>query len=186
MYKIITPAATEPISINEAKLHLREDTADAGNDALISAYITSAREYAEHYTGRALMPQTLEMALHCFPGTLEPICLDMPPVTSLTSIKYTDLNGVEQTIAPSAYALSLYGNSEKVAPTYGNYWPFTQIIPNAVRIRYVTGYITTTLSVKAAILLHVQLQYDSLTPSQRDALEKARDSLLNTIKVWGR
>jgi hypothetical protein len=39
-----------------------------------------------------------------------------------------------------------------------------------------------------AILLQVELDYPAsqLTPAEREASERARDSLLNTIKLWGR
>jgi uncharacterized phiE125 gp8 family phage protein len=189
-YKIITAPTAEPVSLQEAKLHLRviADVADVSphpDDALIESFIIAAREFAEHYTGRALAPQTLEMALHCFPRCGHVIELDMPPVASITSIKYTDTAGTEQTLATSAYSLSQYGESRNVSPAYGTSWPDTQDIPDAVRIRYVTGYTAAPKAVVSAILLHIQLQYEKLTPHEQVAYEKARDSLLDTVKIWG-
>ena len=64
------------------------------------------------------------------------------PVASITSVKYTDLAGAEQTLAGSAYALSLYGDSRRLAPTFGNTWPSTRDVPDAVRVRFVAGYTT--------------------------------------------
>lgn len=199
-FKVVTPVATEPVTLAEARLQCKVDSDDTSHDALITGLITAAREFAEHYTGRALASQTLEMALDCFPGvsewsigkcTPDPmddfIDLDMPPVATITSVKYTDTAGVEQTVSSGDYALSLYGDSRRVAPTYGKYWPTTRDIPNAVRILYVTGYTTAPKAVKAAILLHVEIECPLVphTPAEREALEKARDSLLNTVKVYG-
>lgn len=187
-YKVVTAVATEPVSLAEARLQIKADS-DTSEDTLITAWITAAREAAEHYTGRALAGQTLEMALDEFPAYEDDvITLDMPPVATITSVKYTDTAGEEQTISASAYALSLYGEARKLAPTFGNYWPSTQDIPDAVRIRYVTGYTTCPKAAKAAILLMVawlnENRGDTIQPD--DIQPPAAKSLLNTIKVWGR
>lgn len=186
-HKVITAASVEPVSLAEARLHIKADD-DTTEDALISVWITAAREAAEHYTGRALAPQTLEMALDCFPEYEDDeILLAMPPVASITSVKYTDTAGVEQTIAGSAYALSLYGESRRLAPTFGNYWPSTQDIPDAVRIRYVTGYESCPKAAKAAILLMVawlnENRGDTIQPD--DIQPPAAKSLLGTLKIYG-
>lgn len=189
-YKIITAVATEPVTLAEARLQVKLTADDStAEDALLLAWITAAREVAEQFTGRALAPQTLEMALDEFPACEDDvISLAMPPVATITTVKYTDAAGVEQTIAASAYALSLYGDARRLAPTYGNYWPVTQDIPDAVRIRYVTGYTTAPKAVKAAILLMVawlnENRGDSMVPD--DIQPPAAKALLGTVKIWSR
>lgn len=183
MFKVITPVAVEPVTVAEAKLHLRVDNSD--EDALIGALITAAREYGEHYTGCALAPATLEMSLDEFPADL--IELDMPPVASITSIKYTDASGVEQTLDPSKYAFSAYGQARNVSLTYGNSWPVTRAIPDAVRIRYVTGYTTTPKAARAAILLtigHLYENRESVGTNTAMELPLGARSLFDTVKVW--
>jgi uncharacterized phiE125 gp8 family phage protein len=187
--KVITAVATEPVTLAEARLHLRLTTDDGTTeDTLISAWITAARELAEHYTGRALAAQTLEAAMDAFPAAEDDVIeLPMPPVATITSVKYTDTAGVEQTIDSGDYALSLYGDARRLAPTYGNYWPSTQDIPDAVRIRYVTGYTTAPKAVKAAIQLMVgwfnENRGDAMTPD--DIQPQAAKNLLNSVKLWG-
>jgi uncharacterized phiE125 gp8 family phage protein len=188
-YKVVTAVATEPVTLAEARLQCKVDSDDTTHDTALTTLITEAREYAEHYTGLALAPQTLEMALDCFPDYEDDvIALEMPPVATITSVKYTDLAGVEQTITSTAYSLSLYGSSRNLSPTYNNYWPSTQDIPDAVRIRYATGYSTAPKAAKGAMLIHIELSspLNPLTPAERATMERARDSLLNTIKAWGR
>lgn len=172
--------------MEEARLQCKVDSDDTTHDTLITSLITAAREFAEHYTGRALAAQTLEGALDCFPSC-DYVDLPMPPVASVTSIKYTDTAGVEQTLSPSAYALSLYGLSNRVNLAANSTWPSTQDVPDAVRVRFVAGYTTAPKAVKSAILLHIEIEcpLNPHTPAERDMLEKARDSLLNTVKVWG-
>lgn len=188
MYKVIAPVAVEPVTIEEAKLHLRVDVTD--EDTLIGALITAAREFAEHYTGRAFAPQTLEMALDCFPVYEDDyIDLDMPPVATITTVKYTDAVGVEQTIPGSSYVLSLYGESRRLTPAYNVYWPTTRDIPNAVRIRYVTGYTTLPKAAKAGLLLLIGHLYENRQAVSTLSLEEipmGARSLLDTIKIWSK
>ncbi|MNL13845.1 hypothetical protein D3C87_1347650 [compost metagenome] len=195
MYKIITPVATEPVSRQEAKLHCRviADVADVTahpEDASFDAWIIAAREFSEHYTGRAFATQTLEMGLPCFPEVSdEAIDLDLPPVATITSVKYTDGAGVEQTIPGSSYALSTYGDSRRLAPTYSIYWPSTQGVPDAVRIRYVTGYATLPQAARAALLLLVGHLYENRQDVSALSLHEipvGARSLLDTIKIWSK
>ncbi len=194
MFKIVTPVAAEPITRQEAKLHCRviADVSDVSahpEDASFDAWISAAREFAEQYTGRALAPQTLEMALRRFPdlGTDQSIDLDLPPVASVTSIKYTDPAGVEQTLSSGAYALSPYGTARTVALTFGNVWPEIQDAPDAVRIRYVTGYTTTPKVARAAILLLVGHLYEHRQEASSLKVEEIPTgacALLDTITIW--
>lgn len=190
MHKVITPATAEPVSLQEAKLQCKiitdiTDVAEFAEDSLIQAWIATARAVAEHYTGRALATQTLEMAFPAFPGDC--FDLDMPPVQSVTSIKYTDLNGVEQTVSPSLYLVSSYGTARRVALTYGSEWPSTRDEPEAVRVRYVTGYSPAPAAVNAAIKLMVgwfnEHRGSEMDPD--DIQPPAAKALLNTVKVWG-
>ncbi|MGO4304196.1 head-tail connector protein [Cupriavidus sp. RAF12] len=187
MYRVIAPVDAEPVTLAEAKGHIK--VVDAAEDADIAAMIATAREFAEHYTGRALASQTLEMALDEFPGSRGCIDLDMPPVASVTSIKYTDAAGVEQTVPANAYSLSLYGASRRVSPAYSVCWPITQCIADAVRIRYVTGYQALPKAARSAILLLVGHLYENRQTVSAMKLEEiplGARSLLDTIKIWGK
>lgn len=188
-YKTITPVATEPVDLELARLHLKATDGVTAEDSLITAWITTARELAEHATGRALAPQTLETALDCFPLTEDDtITLPLSPVASITSIKYTDTDGVEQTIASGDYALSTYGLSNTVAPTFGKYWPTPRDIPDAVRIRAVHGYTTAPQAVIQAILLMVAWfnEHRGDEMSADDIQPPAAKALLGTVKDWSR
>lgn len=136
MLKLITAPATEPVSLEEAKLHLRvEHTAD---DDLITALIRAAREQAEHELGRALITQTWERVLDAFPAAeLE---LGKPPVQSITSITYTDENEDSQTLSSSLYSLDSDTEPGWVLPAIDTDWPDTLDTTNAVRVRFVCGY----------------------------------------------
>jgi uncharacterized phiE125 gp8 family phage protein len=186
-HKVVTPVETEVVSLAEARLQCKLDSDDTTWDATLTALITAAREYAEHETQRALAPQTLEMALDRFPACGGEILLEMPPISSVTSIKYDDTGGVEQTLATSVYAFSAYGTARRVSLKYGQVWPSTLCQADAVRIHYVTGYDECPKAAKAAMLLHIEAEFpnNALTPDERADKCRARDALLDTIKVWG-
>lgn len=134
--KLITPPATEPLTLAEAKLHLRVDASD--EDTYITGLIQAAREKAEHDTGRSLITQTWELALDEFPTA--GIKLQRPPLISITSIKYDDEAGVEQTLSSALYTTDLYETVGRVMPVYDTDWPNTLDSTNVVRVRYTAGY----------------------------------------------
>ena len=62
---IVTPAASEPITLTEAKNFLRVDHSD--DDTLISALITASRQMCEEYTRRILVTTTVDEYFDKFP-----------------------------------------------------------------------------------------------------------------------
>lgn len=194
-FKVITDVTAEPITRAEAKLHLRIDDIGGSHadDTLVDALITAARQMAEHYTGRAFAGQTLEATLREFPEDDDYIDLPMPPVATITHVKYYDGDGTLQTLATANYALSAYGLSRRVELTYGNTWPATRDMPDAVQVRFVTGYAATgaaagyTALPKAArqgLLLIIGHLYENRQAG--DEMPMAARALLDTLKVYGR
>lgn len=183
--KIITPVTTEPVSLADAKSHLYVSAAN--HDTVISALIVAAREFGEHYTGRALAPQTLEMALDRFPAG--DITLERAPVTSIVSVKYTDTAGVERTLAANAYALSAYGLSNRLSPGYAMTWPTARDAPDAVRIRYVAGYEALPRIVRSGLLLligHLFENRQAVSELKPEEMPLGALACLDTVKLWGK
>jgi uncharacterized phiE125 gp8 family phage protein len=56
-----TPPASEPVSIDVLRAHLRQD--QDFEDGLLAIYLATARQMAESYLGRALLTQTLVSTL---------------------------------------------------------------------------------------------------------------------------
>lgn len=129
------PPAAEPIHLDEAKAHLRVDYTD--EDALITALITAAREAVEQYTGRTLVRQTRRMVLDAFP---EVIALRSSPLRAVESITYVDTDGVTQTLAASGYRVDDVSGVPRIMPAYGESWPSTRDVTNAVVVTYSAGW----------------------------------------------
>lgn len=158
--KLITAPASEPITLAEAKAHLR--VTDTDEDDLISAYIVSAREVCEQQLGRALVTQTWEKVLDAFPAN--EIVLPWPPLLAITSVKYIDTAGTEQTLGAATYALDTYSEPGWLLLADGEEWPETRDVANAVKIRYTAGYgaaAAVPQSIKAWIKLYVGALYEN-------------------------
>lgn len=127
----------EPISLGEAKAHLRVDGTD--EDGLIQALIVTAREMVETYTGRLLMRQTLDLVFDEF---ADPLYL-AAPLISVTSITYVDATGAPQVIAPSDYVVVAPTKAPEpigfVHPAHGVSWPTPRDQRGAVTVRAVFG-----------------------------------------------
>lgn len=162
LIKIADPS-DEPVTLAEARLHLRMDAGNTAEDDLISALIKAAREQAEHTLGRALLAQTWEVVLDEFPGTDDAIELPMPDVLSVVSIKYVDTSQLEQTMDQADYALDSAASPGWVAPAYGGQWP-TDVLDstNVVRVRFTCGYGAYAAQVPESIRRWMLLQVGAM------------------------
>jgi uncharacterized phiE125 gp8 family phage protein len=133
--KVITAPTYEPISAADVAEYIRVDDL-AQDELLLEGMITAARQYLEEYLSRPIATQTLEEALT---GWANPIVLDSS-LQSVTSIKYLDLNGVEQTLASNQYLVDTYSEPAQITPAYNVEFPELYAVPNNVKVRYVAGY----------------------------------------------
>src|SRR3990167_7541589 len=83
----------EPLSLEEAKLHLKLDATD--DDELVFGLIAAARASAEDYTGRALITQTWQLKIDGDWLEVDEPCghrivLPRPPIASVASVQYVD------------------------------------------------------------------------------------------------
>ncbi len=130
-----TAPALEPITLVEAKTHLRLDIDT--DDADVSAMIVAARNQAEALTGLALYTQTLDLYLDGFP---DEIVVPRPPLQSVTSIVYRDTAGNQQTLAADQYQVDVATRPGRIRPAYGCAWPSTRGTMNDVVVQYVAGF----------------------------------------------
>lgn len=172
-----TAPTAEPITLGEAKSHLRLTSTDTAEDDLISSLIVAAREHVETYTNRALLTQTWYWKADGFPCGGAPIVLPRPPLVSITSISYVDQNGATQTWAAGSTGYQLVkpagpkAQYARIAPSYGVWYPTTRCQPEAVTVEYVCGYGDETNvpeSIKHAMKLLIGHWYEN-----REAVDMA-------------
>lgn len=162
-YRLVTPPASTPITLAEAKSQLRVDHSD--EDGKIEALIAAATSYLDGRTGvlgRCLVTQTWELTLDEFPA--EEIELPLGPVASVTSVTYVDIAGVTQTVSESDYYVDNASLSAWVLPEIE--WPNTMQAANAVTVRFVAGTAVADVppALKHALLLLVAHWYENRQP----------------------
>lgn len=136
---LITAPTRHPVTLIEAKDHLRVDdnNSDAYIDSLIEA-ATATLDGRDGILGRCLVQQTWELRISEWQ---QPIEIPLPPFVSVSSIKYLDTNGVEQTLSSTNYDVIDQGSGMAIIqPAYGQSYPNVRCQPNAIRIRYIAGY----------------------------------------------
>lgn len=202
--RVVTAATGEQITLAEAKNHLKLDDygspASHPDDTLIEGLITAAREWAENYTGRAIVPQTFELVMSRFPtkqctGIGDEIPLPMAPIVAVSSVTYLDGAGASQTVATSDYTVDNWSTPGYVYPINGVSWPNTEVNPGAVTVRYSAGFTLPTdspnnlpcpKSVKSAMLLiigHLYANREQTSDLDLKEIPLGVTSLLDTVRI---
>lgn len=181
------PPAAEPVTLAEAKLHLRVDGND--EDAYITGLITVARMAAEDRLERSLVNTPWRVALD---GFADAITLPMPPIVSVQSLKYWDADGVQQTLAGTGYVLDAASEPGRLVPAPGQAWPATQSgRVNAVEVNYTAGYGPTGSDVPAPVRHWMLLALGDMYANRERSAERPSvpqsfaDGLLDPYRLWG-
>lgn len=136
--RVTVDPVEEPITLNELKAHLRIDGTD--EDQLLGIYLTAARQQCEHEARRAFVTQTLKLQLEAWPHD-DRIALPRPPLQSVTSIVYTDVNGNTSAVSTSDYIVDTNGEPGHIYLAHGKTWPSTTLRPGpSIAITYIAGY----------------------------------------------
>ena len=158
----LSPPAAEPLTLAEAKLHLRVDADITDDDSLITALIVTARQQSEHRTGRALVSQHWRYAIDAFP--VDSLELPLPKLLSVQSVTYLDSAGTRQTLANTEYDVITDELVGRLIPAYGKSWPSCRERPGSVRVDYTCGYgaaADVPQSIKAWMLLAIGAWYEN-------------------------
>lgn len=191
-----TPPNVEPVSLAEAKAHLRVDSDTS--DAEIAAMISAAREWVETYLDRTLVTTQWAMRLDKFPpDSLDDIELPRPPVATegtatAVSITYTLEAGGTAALATNQFRVDRHSTPGAVKTLYAGTWPSHMDDDNSITITWYAGYGASGSSVPAAIK-HAMLMLIGFWHENRSAvlvgsiskgLEYAVESLLSSHR-WG-
>lgn len=94
--------APELISLNEVKAQLKLNEADTFEDALLIQYRNAAIKYAEDYTSRNFNQAKYQFQFFGFQNMYE---FTKSPVTAIDQVKYLNVDGNWQVLAPEFYEL---------------------------------------------------------------------------------
>lgn len=124
------------ISLEDLRSHSRVDARD--DDTMLSGYIAAATLTVEGFIKQKLLAHVYEQTFDFgFPNVIR---TDIGPVMKSDDIviTYTDDAGVVQTLDHSSYQVSL-GPRAVIIPAYGQTWPTTRHVLDAVRVRFTAG-----------------------------------------------
>ncbi len=131
---------TEPLTLEQARDHLRVtpygSPLEHPDDTYISALITSAREFCEEYTRRALVTKTVEAVFDSWSDNK--LVLPFAPLQSVTSVQYVDVDGVTQTLATTVYGVDRF--RRQIYLKTGQTWPSLYSDPNPIIVTAEVGY----------------------------------------------
>lgn len=135
---LITAAQFEPISLQQLKtqVQLADDYREHDNE--LQALITAAREKYESDTGLVLCSSSWRLNFDQWPVSY----LELPTrtVSGISSIKYIDATGAQQTVASTVYELDAAYPSPQIRLKDNQQWPTIRGHKGDIEINYVAGH----------------------------------------------
>lgn len=180
-YAVTTEPTVEPVTISDAKAHLRTLAGDITEDeSVIFPLITAAREYCENITGRALASQTIK----AYPDSWGLWRLPRPPLTAVTSVKYYDKDNAEYTLAAANYQVDTVDGIILILEE-----PSVALRElNPIVVEYTAGYSTCPKTIRQAMLLLIAHWYQNreavVVGQVSTEVEITVGRLLKQWKVW--
>jgi uncharacterized phiE125 gp8 family phage protein len=158
---LIAAAASAPVDLEEVKLWCKIET-DA-DDAIVEMLISAAAEQVQAFLGKAINEQTWLITL---PSLVDVVELHPGPVIEVLSIKYLDVDRVQQTLDPAFYIEDTISVPARLVRDPDQTFPQTasSSIPNVVEIEFNAGPEVADPRVKAAIMAAVAQWYDNRIP----------------------
>jgi uncharacterized phiE125 gp8 family phage protein len=176
---LTTPPTVEPVSLAEAKAHLRVTHSD--DDPYISTLIISARRMIERLYDLALVAQSWSMYFDAWPenGIFK---LPITPIISIADIKVYGDDDAAATIDPSHYYLDSASKPGRLCLRNGrNFQPPGRRV-NGIEVKFVAGFGASAASVpepiKQALLIIVNDWFASRGDVDAGAIPLSVRSLL--------
>lgn len=135
-------AGGEPLTIDDAKTHLRIDADLPDEDPWLTVAISAVRRTVESDLNRCLSatPTTYEMSFDQFP--IERIIpVPRPPFLVVTTFTWFDLlTSVESAVDPTTYFLDTTSQPGRIILVPGKVWPTSVRWQQGGRLRWTAGY----------------------------------------------
>lgn len=175
--ELTTAPANDPITLADIKAHLR--VGNTKSDDYLSALIKVATEHFDGHEGllrRALITQTWTLyreEFHDCPSRFRystRVYFPLPPLQSVTSVKYYDENNVLQTFDAANYRVHVRKGGQGFLELLDDVsWPALYDRADAVQIEFVAGYGDDTDDVPAPLKHAIRLVCSDLWGNRGDA-----------------
>jgi uncharacterized phiE125 gp8 family phage protein len=149
MSSILTsPPAVEPISLAEAKAHLR--VSETAEDGLIGTLIVSARRHVEAATGLGLISQGWSVFLDRFPDGPE-LALPLWPLIAVGDVKVFGEDDVASIVDPSHYFTDKVARPARLVLRFSRIWPRPGRVANGIEVQVTVGFGAAAADVPAPL-----------------------------------
>ena len=184
---LMSAPATEPVTVAEAKAHLRVDATN--EDTLIASLILTSRLHLETALGLALITQSWRLFLDRWPPTKD-IELPIRPLQSIDAVRVWPADGAAAAIDADDYLADIASAPPRLVRT-GVIWPQPGKAANGIEIDLTAGYGPAASDVpgplRQALLLLVAHWYENREPiavgAPETAVPRAVSELLEPYRV---
>ena len=183
-YVMVQGPAVEPVSLAEARAHLRVGIAD--DDALISSLIIAARRVAEARTGLCFISQRWQAFRDGWPPD-GVIPLGQWPVRVVEELAVYGEDDQKAVIDPAHYVVDFTSRPARLLLRGSRQWPRPGRMINGIGLRVEAGYGTAAADVpqplREAVLLLVAHWYGQRGDEQGPGLPVSLGSLLDPFRA---
>ena len=162
---LISGPAMEPVSLSEAKAHLRVDTSD--EDTLISSLITAARIHVELSSSKVLITQSWKIYFDRWPS--KSFCeIPVAPLQGISAVSVFDAQDNSESVDPAGWFADTVSVTGRLVRRFAALWPDPARAANGIEIALTAGYGDTSADVpqtlRQAILLLVAHWFETREP----------------------
>lgn len=191
--KVVTPAATEPVTADQLAGMLKVTTGDEA--ANLTALLGAARAWVEAWTGRICITQVLQVWLDGFPAD-RIVHLPGAPVSAVASMSWFDDTDTETVMDPAVdYQTDMIDEPARLVLRHGIDIPTGLRAANGLQVTYTAGYgpdgDSVPLGLRQAILalaadayLAQGSQVDALNFQRKSVASPATLLMLEPFKIW--
>jgi uncharacterized phiE125 gp8 family phage protein len=168
-YEEAVAPTEEPVTLAEARSFAR--VVSTAQDDDITKFIQAARKVIQAEMKQQLVTATYDLFLDRFPTQID---LPLSPAQSVTTIKYFDTGGNEQTLSSDDYQTDFKKKPARIIEAISASWPAIEERLNAITVRWVAGYGAASAvpqSIKTAIKVVVTYLYEHRLPPDAAADE---------------
>jgi uncharacterized phiE125 gp8 family phage protein len=172
---LTTPPAAEPLSLAEAKAHLR--IAHNDDDAFLSTLIITVRRVIEQRYSLCLNAQGWSVFLDLWPDN-DPINLPLYPVQSINDVKIYGEDDVAATLDPAHYFLDTASKPSRLTLRLGRVVQPPGRRANGIEIKLTTGFVIVPQQIKQAMLIIIADYYSNRGDGENGAIPLSALELL--------
>lgn len=140
--EVLSAPAYQPVSLLEMRRWCKIEEDDSNHDNVLAVIRAALTKDAENKTLRAFVQRSYRAYFSEWPigsSGIPEFKLPYPPLVSVESVKYRDLNGTLQTLATDQYVVHAW-QPGIIVPAWNVSWPSARRVPDGIQVEFTAGY----------------------------------------------